>query len=113
VAGWLVRAGVRAGLDELRKQSRRDKYESIFGRFVAECPTPEQKHVDTENQHRVRVVLSALKPDQTALLVLRSEGCSYQEMAEALGCNPASIGSLLGRAQQAFRKEYTKRYGQR
>ena len=37
---------------------------------------------------------------------------SYEELALSLGLNPASVGTLLGRAQQAFRKEYLERYGQ-
>ena len=32
-------------------------------------------------------------------------------LAAALELNPASIGTLLTRAQDAFRKEYIKRYG--
>ena len=48
----------------------------------------------------------------TLLLVLRSDGLSYIELASALDLNPASVGTLLARAQQAFRKEDIKRYGQ-
>jgi RNA polymerase sigma-70 factor (ECF subfamily) len=47
------------------------------------------------------------------LLVLRSQGFSYEELAATLNLNPASIGTLLSRAQHAFRKEYTRRYGTR
>jgi RNA polymerase sigma-70 factor, ECF subfamily len=34
-------------------------------------------------------------------------------LAAALKLNPASVGTLLSRAQQAFRKEYIQRYGER
>ena len=44
--------------------------------------------------------------------MLRSEGLSYEETAEILGLSETSIGTLLRRAQDAFRKEYVKRYGQ-
>ncbi len=41
------------------------------------------------------------------MLVLRSsDGLSYEELAAALGLNPASIGTFLSRAEQTFRKEY-------
>jgi RNA polymerase sigma-70 factor (ECF subfamily) len=49
---------------------------------------------------------------QAELLLLRSQGFSYQELASTLGLNPASIGSVLSRAQQKFRKEFIKRYGE-
>ena len=53
-----------------------------------------------------------IQPRHAELLVLRSQDLSYDELASALDLNPASIGTLLSRAQQAFRKEYIKRYGQ-
>ena len=45
------------------------------------------------------------------LVLLRSHGLSYHEVAESLGLNPTSVGTLLRRARQAFRKEYIRRYG--
>jgi len=60
----------------------------------------------------VRQVLASLKPVQAAMLLLRSEGLSYAELAAALNLNPASVGTLLARAGQAFKKEYVIRYGE-
>jgi len=44
-------------------------------------------------------------------LLLWSQGLSYQEIAAALAVNSNYVGSLVSRAQNAFRKEYLKRYG--
>ena len=109
--GWLYRTAVRKGLDELRRRTRRTRYERLLG-FVRAVPTPEEVRATTEEQERVRLVLSDIEPRQAELLLLRSQGLSYDELASALDLNPASIGTLLSRAQQAFRKEYVKRYGQ-
>jgi len=108
--GWLYRAAVRAGLDELRRQARRARYERLLG-FVRRVPTPEEIHAANEEQERVRRVLRAIARRQAELLLLRSHGLTYDEVAAALALNPASIGTLVTRAQQAFRKEYIKRYG--
>jgi len=51
-------------------------------------------------------------PRQAELLLLRSDGHSYDELAGSLSLNPASVGTLLSRAKQAFRKEYVKRYSE-
>lgn len=110
VGAWLSRAAVRAGLDELRKQARRAKYERFVG-WLIEPRTPEALHTATEEQQRVRSILALLAARDAEMLILRSDGLSYQEIAQALGLNPASIGTLLSRAQDSFRKEYTKRYG--
>jgi hypothetical protein len=43
--------------------------------------------------------------------VLRSHGLTYQEIAVSVQVKPNYVGSLVSRAQDAFRKEYLKRYG--
>jgi RNA polymerase sigma-70 factor, ECF subfamily len=108
---WLYRSAVRKGLDELRRRTRRGRYESLFG-FVRAVRNPEEIRVATEEQEKVRSVLAAIQPRHAELLLLRGQDLSYDELASALDLNPASIGTLLGRAQQAFRKEYIKRYGE-
>ena len=109
--GWLYRVAVRMALDELRRKARRGRYERLLG-FVRGGSNPEEMHAAVEEQQKVRTVLAAMAARQSELLLLRSHGLSYSELAAALDLNPASVGTLLGRAQQAFRKEYIKRYGQ-
>ena len=109
---WLYRAAVQSGLNELRRQIRRSRYERLMG-WVRGSPTPEEVFAVNQEQERVRVLLALLAPRQAELLVLRSQGFSYEELAAALHLNPASVGTLLSRAQHAFRKEYTRRYGTR
>ena len=109
---WLYRAAVRAGLDELRRQTRRNRYERMLSLIRRRpAPNPEQIHTANQEQERVRAVLSAVGRRQAEMLVLRAEGLAYAELAAVLALNPASAGTLLSRAQQAFRKEYIKRYG--
>ena len=110
-AGWLYRAGIRRAIDELRRQQRREKYHRLLG-FLGTAPSPEHLHSVAQDQQQVRTVLAALKHRDSELLILRSEGLSYEETAEILGLSETSIGTLLRRAQNAFRKEYVKRYGQ-
>jgi RNA polymerase sigma-70 factor (ECF subfamily) len=68
--------------------------------------------VAAAEQEHVRTVLGALDARQAELLVLRASGLSYTEVAAALELNPASVGTLIARAQQAFRKEFIQRYGE-
>jgi len=42
------------------------------------------------------------------VLVLRSSGLSYAEVAEAIGVNTGQIGTLLRRAENALRKEVNR-----
>jgi RNA polymerase sigma-70 factor, ECF subfamily len=108
--GWVYRTAVRQGLDELRRRSRHTRLEGLFG-HVPGTPTPEELQATSQQQEQVRAVLTALDPAQAELLLLRASGFSYEELASALALNPASIGTLIVRAQQAFRKEYVRKYG--
>jgi RNA polymerase sigma-70 factor, ECF subfamily len=110
-SSWLYRAAVRMALNELRRQARSIWYESLAG-APQTSPTPEQAHAAAEEQHHVRLVLAKMDHRKAELLLLRGSGLSYDDLASALGVNPKSVGSLLSRAQQTFRKEYTKRYGE-
>jgi len=114
--GWLYRTAVHEALDELRRQTHRLRYERLFALIPSGrrqgSPTPEDVRAAKEDQETVRLVLSAIDRRQAQLLLLRSEGFSYGELASTLDLNPASVGTLLTRAQQAFRKEYIKRYGE-
>jgi RNA polymerase sigma-70 factor (ECF subfamily) len=110
--GWLYRTAVRMGLNELRSGRRRLRYEALSD-APANCMTPEEAHAAAEERGQVRQVLAVLRERQAELLILRASGLSYEELAAALGLNPASVGTLIGRAQQAFRKEYVKLYGTR
>ena len=109
--GWLYRVAVRLALDELRRTARRSRFERVIGAFRRAPPTPEELHTVQDEQQRVRLVLSRLRRRDAALLILRSDGLAYDELASALGLNPASIGTLISSAQRAFRTEYVRRYG--
>ncbi len=110
LAGWLYRTALHLALDHLKKRRRRAHYESAAP-LPAPARTPEESFQVTERQQRVRRILAALKPDQAALLVLRSEGYSHAEIAAIQGLNTSSVGTFLARADQSFRKEYQKQYG--
>jgi RNA polymerase sigma-70 factor (ECF subfamily) len=101
---------VRTGLYELRRRRRRARLEPVL-RFLRAPLDPEQIRAANEEQEHVRHTLANLNARQAELLLLRGNGLSYEEVAAALELNPASVGTLIVRAQAAFRKEYTKRYG--
>lgn len=110
--GWLCRTAVHLAFDSLRRSSRRAHYEEISPPPNAP-PDPHSAAEVERERTRVRLVLSALKPEQSELLLLRAEGFSYAEIAHLQNLNPASVGTFVSRAEEAFRKEFVNRYGQR
>jgi RNA polymerase sigma-70 factor (ECF subfamily) len=109
--GWIYRTAVRKALDELRSQTRRNRFERLLGFARESPPTPEHLYAASIEQQRVRTVLGVLKSRDAELLLLRSQDLTYQQIAASLALNPTYVGSLISRAQAAFRKEYLKRYG--
>jgi RNA polymerase sigma-70 factor (ECF subfamily) len=108
--GWLYRSAINLALYELRRRARHSRYQQLLR--LAGPSTPEEIHAATEEQKQVRRVLTAMKPRDAELLMLRGDDFSYEELASMLQLNPASVGTLIGRAKEAFRKEYTKLYGE-
>lgn len=114
--GWLYRTALRTALNDLRSELRRSRYETVFAFLVSYVskrpPSPEQVSVAKEEQEQVRVVLNKLSRRDAELLLLRNSGLSYGEIAESLHLKQSSVGTLLSRAEQAFRKEFIKLYGE-
>jgi RNA polymerase sigma-70 factor (ECF subfamily) len=97
---WLRRVAVRLALDELRKRKRWERVSGLFGKNRTEGAA--------ERRFAVTRTLEALKKRDVELLVLRTEGLSYEELAQVLGLNLASVGTLLARARKSFEEEYRR-----
>jgi len=109
-SGWLYRTATRIAIDELRRQTRRDRCEWLYS-SPARIATPEDLHFRNDERQRLRLILASMKTHRAQLLVLHSEGFTYEEIAATLTLNPASVGTLLSRAEEELRTRYIKRYG--
>jgi RNA polymerase sigma-70 factor (ECF subfamily) len=108
VAGWLYRVAVNTGYNALRSAQRRTKREEAVAVEEGSSPTPEAEAIRAETQARVHAALAQLKPRDAKLLTLRHTGLSYKELADVLGVKASSIGTLLVRAQRAFKLAYER-----
>jgi RNA polymerase sigma-70 factor (ECF subfamily) len=106
LGGWLFRTATRLGVDSLRAAERRRRYERALESAALESPLEEV--LRAERRSYVRDALSRLKPIQAQILMLRSNGMSYKELAQALDVKPTSVGRLLARAEKAFEKAWRR-----
>jgi RNA polymerase sigma-70 factor, ECF subfamily len=108
VGGWLYRTASNLGIDALRASGRRRLHEEAAGRAKGEGATggPLDDFLREEKCRLVRAVLASIKPTQAQLLILRSSGLSYKELAEALNVRMSGIGTMLNRAEEEFRNRY-------
>lgn len=114
VAGWLYRTATHLGIDSLRAEARRRRYEEEAGKaFLRSTPDPLDDVLRAENALQVRRALAALRPAQAQILILRASGFSYQELAEILKVKRGSVGTMLIRAEAEFRKRYLRLHGKK
>ena len=113
---WLCRVTMNLGLNALRSRQRRIFHEERAGDATRSPASkdpaqlnPEQHVIDSEQAAFIRSVLAELPERQQTYILLRSIGLSYAEIAQATGVAPASVGSLLARAEREFRRRYHER----
>ena len=82
------------------------------GIHLSAQPTALEQLLSAERAARVRAVLASLKPRDAQLLLLRSGGLAYRELAVTLGIEPGSVGTLLARAEAEFERKFRARYGE-
>lgn len=109
---WLFRVATNVVRDESRVRRRRMELlkESPDRAPVGDSPsTPDRLFDVAETRELVRGALSALGEKDRTVLLMREEGFSHQEIAEAVGTTTKSVGSMIARALQKLTLELTQR----
>ncbi|HQX62043.1 MAG TPA: sigma-70 family RNA polymerase sigma factor [Thermomicrobiales bacterium] len=108
VRAWLLRVGTNAAFNAVRARRRRAGWlRRLAGRADARATGDDPSSIvaDRDEADRVRQVLAQLPERQRAALALRASGLSYAEVAGVLGVRPGSVGTILARAERAFREK--------
>ncbi len=111
---WLYRVATNAGLDALRMNARRRQREqAAHAESLRLAPSGSALEALMREERRARVqgVLEEMKPRDAQLLLLRAEGLAYRELAETVGVQASSIGTLLARAEAEFERKFRARHG--
>ena len=106
---WLYRVTMNACLDELRKRKNKPST-SLDGMLDAgwspadERDTPEKHVLSAEKRTVIQQTIAELPEDMRSAIVLRDiEGCSYEEIAQALDANVGTIKSRISRGRERLR----------
>ena len=105
---WLHAAAAHTALNAIRTRERRGKRETAHAREHDRAVDPQNAAETSETRAEVRAALARMDERAASLLALRYSGLSYDEIAAALGLRKSSIGTLLSRAEDAFRREVTR-----
>jgi len=110
-ASWLVSVAMNLLRNEMGKRSRRFRLLSLFraeASIADAAPSPAGAALAEGERRQVQAALDRLPDRDRRLLLLKAEGFSYREIAEALNLNPASMGTLIARAKERFRQALTE-----
>lgn len=112
VGAWLYRVAMNMGYNQIRSRKRRWQRNTVLVPDDTDAPpNPAEQVALEETRLRVRNALSKLPQRQTQMLLMRQMGFSYAELAEACEVSPGSVGTMLSRAADAFRKVYEDETG--
>jgi RNA polymerase sigma-70 factor (ECF subfamily) len=113
---WLHRIAINCSYDLLRKRPRQ-KAESLEGDEeqggaveleALETTRPDRLTFSAEVERRVRTAMEGLTPSERAAFVLRHiEGCSIDEIGDALGLQVSATKHSIFRAVQKMRRALT------
>jgi RNA polymerase sigma-70 factor (ECF subfamily) len=103
---WLYRLVVNCCMDHQRRKRRliplMDDLLSIFS-----SPNESVLHelLRNEKEKQVQDVVAKLSPEHKMVVVLRyTEGLSYEDIAEILGCSRGTVASRLNRAHKVLER---------
>lgn len=104
---WLFRVATNLIRDEFRQNTNRRR---ILAGIPPRDPIPSPGTMaeQTEKIRAVRAALEQVSLRDRKIILLRNEGLSYRELAEALEVAPNSVGTLLARAIRRFAVEFEK-----
>jgi RNA polymerase sigma-70 factor, ECF subfamily len=107
---WLYRLVVNSCLDYHRRRRRflpllDDALDDALERFRAPRESALHDLLREEQQERVQQVVAQLPEEQRIVVVLRyTEGLSYEDIADLLGCRRGTVASRLNRAHKALER---------
>jgi RNA polymerase sigma factor (sigma-70 family) len=106
---WLFKAATNAIRDRWRVSSNRERLLAIHPVTPSAAPDPERELERARKVAAVRGALDTLDARDRELLLMREEGFSYREIADAVGVSATSVGTLLVRAQKRFTDAWHER----
>jgi RNA polymerase sigma factor (sigma-70 family) len=102
---WLFKVATNLVLEELRANSRRARLakDNVHRFPVGDMPPdPHERMESLERHERAFKALGVLSDKERSAVLMREEGFSHNEIANAVGTTTGSVGTLIARALLKF-----------
>jgi len=105
---WVYRATMHRAISELRTNRRREARELAVSTAGQSPDEPQEQLERRELGEEVQTVLRRLNRRYAIVLALRHSGMSYKEISAVMDVKVNQVGTLLVRAEAAFKKEHNR-----
>lgn len=106
---WIYRLVVNSCMDQRRRTWRLTPLADRFQQTLRDPSDALSAMLRSERGGQVRAEVDRLSPDLRMAIVLRyTEGLSYEQIAEVLGCSLGTIASRLNRAHKRLEERLSR-----
>lgn len=107
IAAWLNKVSANISYNYMRdKKCHEVKNKVIYEKETDHIVSIEEIAINNCEKDLTRKVLNMLSPRDRMCLLLKFSGYKYSEIAEVIGVDKNSIGTLISRAQAKFKENY-------
>jgi len=107
LAAWLNRVSTNISYNFMRdKKNHEGKNEVIYEKEMGNVVSIEEVVINNCEVDLTRKVLNMLSPRDRMCLLLKFSGYKYNEIAEVIGVDKNSVGTIISRAQVKFKENY-------
>ena len=104
---WLLRVTLNEARNMLRGLNRSRARDTTYHRNT-DRPAPQVEYEQRQELETARRALDEITEPMRSCLLLRHQGLSYREIAQALSLKENYVGSLVARARKEFVRSYGK-----
>lgn len=110
--GWLVRVATNLAYNYLRSEkSRKERETNVEYERISNIISYDEMFIRSQEVRQVRAVLKQMAVRDRVCLLLKFSGYSYSEIADVIGVEKSSVGTILARALRRFKEEYCREKG--
>ncbi|MDQ0416020.1 RNA polymerase sigma factor (sigma-70 family) [Croceifilum oryzae] len=107
IPAWLIKMAIHSSYNYVRSEKRHlARIEKQSLHMTGTIPSTENRWLARDEIATVRDILAQMDERERNLLLMKYSGFSYDELAEAVNIKKGSVGTLLSRAKERFRKKY-------
>lgn len=104
---WLNKVSTNLSYNYMRdKKIHENKNEVIYEKEMGNVVSIEEVAINNCEMDLTRQVLNMLSPRDRMCLLLKFSGYKYNEIAEVIGVDKNSVGTIIARAQGKFKDKY-------